>query len=108
MGSVILENVSKSFGTVDVIKDVSLQIDEGEFCVLIGPSGSGKSTLLRLIAGLEEVSSGKVYIKDRDVTDLPPKLRDIAMVFQTYALYPQMTVRDNMGFALKLAGMPKA
>jgi len=108
MGSVSLKNVTKSFGKVSVIKDVSLDIAEGEFCVLVGPSGSGKSTLLRIIAGLEPVTSGTVSIGARDVTTLPPKHRDIAMVFQTYALYPQMTVRDNMGFALKLAGMPKA
>lgn len=108
MGSVSLKNVSKSFGAVKVIHDVSLEIEEGEFCVLIGPSGSGKSTLLRIIAGLEDVSAGNISIGDRQVTDLPPKHRDIAMVFQTYALYPQMTVRENMGFALKLAGMPKA
>ncbi|TPW28218.1 sn-glycerol-3-phosphate ABC transporter ATP-binding protein UgpC [Martelella alba] len=107
MGSVSLSNVNKSFGAVDVIHDVSLEIEDGEFCVLIGPSGSGKSTLLRIIAGLEEVTSGVVSIAGKDVTDLPPKQRDIAMVFQTYALYPQMTVAENMGFALKLAGMPK-
>ncbi|MCX2720965.1 ABC transporter ATP-binding protein [Roseibium salinum] len=108
MGSVSLENVSKSFGPVKVIHNVSLEIDEGEFCVLIGPSGSGKSTLLRIIAGLEDVTSGQISIGGREVTSLPPKHRDIAMVFQTYALYPQMTVRENMGFALKLAGLPKA
>ncbi|MEF2072630.1 ABC transporter ATP-binding protein [Consotaella aegiceratis] len=107
MGSVSLKNVDKSFGDVKVIQDVSLQVDEGEFCVLVGPSGSGKSTLLRIIAGLEEVTSGEVSIGGRNVTALPPKHRDIAMVFQTYALYPQMTVRENMGFALKLAGLPK-
>ena len=108
MGSVSLKHIDKAFGAVKVIRDVSLDIDEGEFCVLVGPSGSGKSTLLRIIAGLEEVSSGQVHIGGKDVTPLPPKHRDIAMVFQTYALYPQMTVRDNMGFALKLAGMPKS
>ena len=108
MGSVSLKNVGKSFGSVQVIHDVSLDIEEGEFCVLIGPSGSGKSTLLRIIAGLEDVTAGSIHIGGNNVTDLPPKLRDIAMVFQTYALYPQMTVRENMGFALKLAGMPKA
>ena len=108
MGSVSLKNVNKSFGAVKVIRDVSLDIEEGEFCVLVGPSGSGKSTLLRIIAGLEQVTSGQTFIADNDVTMLPPKHRDIAMVFQTYALYPQMTVRENMGFALKLAGMPKA
>ncbi len=107
MGAVSLRNVSKSFGAVDVIKDVSIDIAAGEFCVLIGPSGSGKSTLLRIIAGLEEASSGTIEIGDRDVTDLEPKQRDIAMVFQSYALYPQMTVRENMSFALRLARRPK-
>ncbi|TQS70073.1 sn-glycerol-3-phosphate ABC transporter ATP-binding protein UgpC [Rhodobacteraceae bacterium] len=107
MGAVKLQNVCKSFGGHDVIKDVSIDINEGEFCVLIGPSGSGKSTLLRLIAGLEEATSGRVEIADRDVTDLPAKERDIAMVFQSYALYPQMSVRDNMSFALRLARRPK-
>jgi len=108
MGSVILKNVSKSFGDTHVIRDVSIEINKGEFCVLVGPSGSGKSTLLRIIAGLEEVSGGEVHIGERDVTLLEPKARDIAMVFQSYALYPQMTVRENMGFALKLAKVPKA
>jgi multiple sugar transport system ATP-binding protein len=107
MGSVVLEHVNKSFGGVDVIHDVSVEIPDGEFCVLVGPSGSGKSTLLRIIAGLEEVSGGKVSIAGRDVTDEEPKARDIAMVFQSYALYPQMTVAENMGFALKLAGVDK-
>ncbi|WP_320194448.1 ABC transporter ATP-binding protein [Agrobacterium rosae] len=107
MGAVSLRGVSKSFGVVDVIKDVSIDIAEGEFCVLIGPSGSGKSTLLRIIAGLETASEGEIHIGGRDVTDLEPKQRDIAMVFQSYALYPQMTVRENMSFALRLARRPK-
>jgi multiple sugar transport system ATP-binding protein len=107
MGAVSLRGVSKSFGVVDVIKDVSIDIAEGEFCVLIGPSGSGKSTLLRIIAGLETASDGEIHIGGRDVTDLEPKQRDIAMVFQSYALYPQMTVRENMSFALRLARRPK-
>ncbi|MCY1667286.1 ABC transporter ATP-binding protein [Rhizobium sp. SL86] len=107
MGAVSLQGVSKSFGAVDVIKDVSIDINEGEFCVLIGPSGSGKSTLLRMIAGLETATDGSIHIGGRDVTELPPKDRDIAMVFQSYALYPQMTVRENMSFALRLAGRPK-
>ncbi|CCN73639.1 ABC transporter ATP-binding protein [Vibrio nigripulchritudo] len=107
MGSVSLQNVSKSFGNVNVIKDVSIEIDDGEFCVLIGPSGSGKSTLLRIIAGLETVTDGEVLIGDKQVTDFEPKERDIAMVFQSYSLYPQMTVRENMGFALKLAKRDK-
>ncbi|MGL5386731.1 MAG: ABC transporter ATP-binding protein [Serratia sp. (in: enterobacteria)] len=108
MGSVVLNNVCKSYGDVHVIKDVSLTIPEGEFCVLVGPSGCGKSTLLRMIAGLEEITGGKVAINEKDVTDVEPKLRDIAMVFQSYALYPQMSVRENMGFALKMAKLPKA
>ena len=108
MSSIALHNVSKSFGSVDVIRDVSVEIDEGEFCVLIGPSGSGKSTLLRIIAGLETLSAGSIAFGGRDVTALSAKERDIAMVFQSYALYPQMTVRENMSFALRLARRPKA
>ncbi|KFK96410.1 ABC transporter ATP-binding protein [Serratia sp. Ag2] len=108
MGSVVLSNVCKSYGDTHVIKDVSLTIPDGEFCVLVGPSGCGKSTLLRMIAGLEEITGGQVAINDKDVTDVEPKLRDIAMVFQSYALYPQMSVRENMGFALKMAKLPKA
>lgn len=108
MGSVVLHNVRKSYDEAHVIKDVSLTIPDGEFCVLVGPSGCGKSTLLRMIAGLEEITSGEVHINEKNVTDVEPKLRDIAMVFQSYALYPQMTVRENMGFALKMAKLPKA
>ena len=108
MGSVVLNSVRKSYGDAHVIKDVSLTIPDGEFCVLVGPSGCGKSTLLRMIAGLEEISGGEVHINERNVTEVEPKLRDIAMVFQSYALYPQMTVRENMGFALKMARLPKA
>src|SRR3978361_1934624 len=87
---------------------LDLEIADGEFLVLVGPSGGGKSTSLRMLAGLEEVDSGSVLIGDRDVTDQPPKERDIAMVFQNYALYPHMTVGENMGFALKVAGVNKA
>jgi multiple sugar transport system ATP-binding protein len=90
------------------VDSLDLEIGDGEFMVLVGPSGCGKSTSLRMLAGLEEVNSGNIFIGDRDVTDLPPKDRDIAMVFQNYALYPHMTVADNMGFALKMAGVPKA
>ena len=90
------------------VDKLNLEIGDGEFMVLVGPSGCGKSTSLRMLAGLEEVNAGKIMIGDRDVTDLPPKDRDIAMVFQNYALYPHMTVADNMGFALKMAGVPKA
>ena len=87
---------------------LDLSIEDGEFMVLVGPSGCGKSTSLRMLAGLEEVNEGRIFIGDRDVTDLPPKDRDIAMVFQNYALYPHMTVADNMGFALKMQNVPKA
>jgi len=89
------------------VDDLNLDIEDGEFLVLVGPSGCGKSTSLRMLAGLEEVTSGKIYIGDRDVTHLPPKERDIAMVFQNYALYPHMTVADNMAFSLKMAKVPK-
>ncbi len=89
------------------VDHLNLEIGDGEFMVLVGPSGCGKSTSLRMLAGLEEINSGSVWIGDRDVTDLPPKDRDIAMVFQNYALYPHMTVADNMGFALKMQGVPK-
>jgi multiple sugar transport system ATP-binding protein len=106
MAAITLARVGKSFETTQVISDLSLDIADGEFCVLVGPSGSGKSTLLRLIAGLETVSTGTVSIGGRDVTPLAPKDRDIAMVFQSYALYPQMTVRENMGFGLKLLKRP--
>lgn len=102
-----LENVYKNFGKVEVVKNVSMDIKPGEFVVLVGPSGCGKTTTLRMIAGLEEVTSGKIYIDNKDVTLIPPKDRDIAMVFQNYALYPHMTVRENMGFALKMRKNPK-
>ncbi len=108
MPAVKLVSVQKDFAGVDVIRGVSVDIADGEFCVLVGPSGSGKSTLLRLIAGLETPSKGQIFIGDRDVTSEPPKRRDIAMVFQSYALYPQLTVRDNMGFGLRLAGVDRA
>jgi multiple sugar transport system ATP-binding protein len=106
MAAIALQGVSKTFGATAVIHDVNLHIEDGEFCVLVGPSGSGKSTLLRMIAGLEALSSGRMHIGERDVTHLAPKDRDIAMVFQSYALYPQMTVRENMGFGLKLLKRP--
>jgi multiple sugar transport system ATP-binding protein len=103
-----LERVTKRYsGDVLAVDDVSLAIEDGEFVVLVGPSGCGKSTLLRMIAGLEEVTAGRVRIDGRDVTDWAPRLRDIAMVFQTYALYPHMTVRQNLGYGLKVRRTPK-
>jgi multiple sugar transport system ATP-binding protein len=108
MATVTFEHVNKSFGDVHVVKDMSLAINDGEFMVLVGPSGCGKTTSLRMIAGLEEITSGELKIGDRVVNDVPPKDRDIAMVFQSYALYPHMTVRDNMAFGLKLRKLPKA
>jgi multiple sugar transport system ATP-binding protein len=108
MGALNLTAVTKSFGATEVIKGVDLSVNEGEFCVFVGPSGCGKSTLLRIIAGLEDATSGSVTIDGRDVTALPPARREIAMVFQSYALYPHLTVRDNMGLALKQAGVAKA
>src|SRR4029077_13681354 len=107
MAAIRLSDVRKSFGAVTAVDDVSLEIADGEFLVLVGPSGCGKSTLLRMLAGLEEVTSGRIEIGDRDVTDLAPRSRDIAMVFQTYALYPHMTVRQNMGYGLKARRTPK-
>src|ERR1700761_8752258 len=102
MATVNINNVQKHFGAVKVIHDISVDIGDGEFVVLVGPSGCGKSTLLRMIAGLEDVSGGEIRIGAREVSNLPARDRDIAMVFQNYALYPHMTVADNMGFALKL------
>jgi len=108
MGQLKLENACKSFGTVDVIRDVNLDVQDGEFCVFVGPSGCGKSTLLRMIAGLEDISSGDILIDGQVVNAVPPSQREIAMVFQSYALYPHLNVRDNMGLGLKQAGHPKA
>jgi len=108
MGTIRLEKVEKWFGDLQIIKGVDLDITDGEFVIFVGPSGCGKSTLLRLIAGLEEISAGTILIDGRDVTDLPPSDRKLAMVFQSYALYPHMTVKDNMSFGLRMAGLPKA
>ncbi|MGV8987856.1 MAG: ABC transporter ATP-binding protein [Cypionkella sp.] len=105
MGKIVLKSVRKSFGEVDVIPSINLEINDGEFVVFVGPSGCGKSTLLRLIAGLEDVTSGHIEIDGTDATDLPPSKRKLAMVFQSYALYPHMTVRKNIMFPLKMAGM---
>ena len=107
MAGLELRNVYKSFGSVEVIKGVSLTITHGEFVVFVGPSGCGKSTLLRMIAGLEEITEGNIFIGDRLVNDVEPRDRGVAMVFQSYALYPHMTVYDNVGFALKLARTDK-
>jgi lactose/L-arabinose transport system ATP-binding protein len=107
MSGLKLRNVRKSFGAFEVIKGVDLDIVSKEFVVFVGPSGCGKSTLLRMIAGLEDVTSGDIEIGDERVNDVDPSKRGIAMVFQTYALYPHMSVRDNMGFALRFAGVPK-
>jgi multiple sugar transport system ATP-binding protein len=108
MADVNLSQVRKSFGATEIIKGIDLDIKHGEFVVFVGPSGCGKSTLLRLISGLEDISSGDISIAGRVVNDLPPKDRSIAMVFQSYALFPHMTVRDNVAFGLKISGAPKA
>lgn len=107
MSSVVLKNISKSYGKVSVIKDLNLEIRDKEFMVFVGPSGCGKSTLLRIIAGLEDIQGGEVYIDEKVVNNLHPKDRDIAMVFQNYALYPHMSVYENMAFALKIRKMDK-
>jgi len=108
MSGVTLNNVIKKYGATQVVHGIDLEIEDGEFCVFVGPSGCGKSTLLRMVAGLEETSEGKINIGARDVTHLDPSERGVAMVFQTYALYPHMTVAENMGFGLKMNGHPKA
>lgn len=106
MGSIQLREVSKSFGSVEVIPPLNLTIDESEFVVFVGPSGCGKSTLLRLIAGLEDVTSGEIHIDGNDITETRPSRRGLAMVFQSYALYPHMSVRRNIAFPLKMAKLP--
>ncbi len=108
MSGVTLNKVIKRYGDVQVIHGIDLEINDGEFCVFVGPSGCGKSTLLRMVAGLEETTDGQINIGTRDVTRMDPSERGVAMVFQTYALYPHMTVKDNMGFGLKMNGHPKA
>lgn len=105
MASIKFENVHKDYGSLRVLKPFSLEIEEGEFVILVGPSGCGKSTLLKILAGLEPASGGRILLDDRDVTDHAPGDRDIAMVFQNYALYPHVTVRGNIGFGLKMRGM---
>ncbi len=108
MGRIVLEKVSKSFGETEVIPALDLTIDDGEFCVFVGPSGCGKSTLLRLIAGLEDVTNGKILIDGEDATSVPPAKRGLAMVFQSYALYPHMSVRKNIAFPLRMAKFDQA
>ena len=107
MASVEIQNISKHFGSVQVIDKISLKIENGSFCALLGPSGCGKSTLLRMIAGLEPVSEGQIFIGESEVTFTPPAQRKVAMVFQSYALYPHLTVRKNISFSMSLAGMSK-
>jgi multiple sugar transport system ATP-binding protein len=109
MSAIRVENVRKTYANgFDAVRGIDLEAQDGEFLVLVGPSGCGKTTLLRMIAGLETVSSGRIVIGDEDVTDVPPQHRDVAMVFQDYALYPHMTVADNLAFGLRLSKMPKA
>ena len=108
MATVTLKDIRKSYGDVEIIKGVDLQVEDRDFCVFVGPSGCGKSTLLRMIAGLEEITAGDLMLDGQRINDVPPSDRGLAMVFQTYALYPHMTVADNMGFSLRLAGVPKA
>src|SRR6266700_3158620 len=108
MGQIELKGVNKSFGTVDIIHNVDLTVEDGSFVVFVGPSGCGKSTLLRLIAGLEDVTSGQILIDGKSVVDVPPAKRGLSMVFQSYALYPHMSVRGNIAFGLKMAGLPRA
>ena len=107
MAAVEIRNVAKSFGPTDIIRDVNIDVPDGAFVVLVGPSGCGKSTLLRMIAGLEDIDKGEIAIGGRVINDVEPKHRDIAMVFQNYALYPHMTIAENMGFSLRLARRPK-
>ena len=107
MASVVIRDVRKAFGLAPVIHGVTITIDDGQFVVLVGPSGCGKSTLLRMIAGLENITAGEIKIGERVVNNLPPKERDVAMVFQNYALYPHMTVAANMAFSMKLRGARK-
>ena len=108
MGQITLQGVTKRFGEAEVIPPLDLNIEDGEFVVFVGPSGCGKSTLLRLVAGLEDTTAGRIVIDGRDATGVPPAKRGLAMVFQSYALYPHMSVRKNIAFPLRMAGMPKA
>jgi multiple sugar transport system ATP-binding protein len=107
MAAIRIDNISKAYGAVEVLKDFRLEVKDGEFVVLVGPSGCGKSTMLKILAGLEQASAGEIFIGERDVTDAAPGARDLAMVFQNYALYPHLTVRRNMGFGLKMRRMDR-
>src|SRR3981081_1484689 len=107
MGQITLQGVHKSFGPLEIIKDANLDIEDGSFVVFVGPSGCGKTTLLRLIAGLEDVTGGQILIDGHNVVDVPPAKRGLSMVFQSYALYPHMSVRGNIAFGLKMAGLPR-
>src|SRR6516225_12265642 len=107
MGRITLDNVRKSFGAIDIIKGASLDIEDGSFVVFVGPSGCGKTTLLRLIAGLEDVTGGRILIDGNNVVGVPAAKRGLSMVFQSYALYPHMSVRGNIGFGLKMAGVAR-
>src|SRR5512140_2227005 len=107
MSEVVLRGIRKSFGKIEILHGIDLEIKDGEFVVFVGPSGCGKSTLLRAIAGLEDITAGELFIGNRQCNDIPPSKRGIAMVFQSYALYPHMTVAENMAFGLKLAGYSK-
>ena len=108
MGSLTISNITKSFGTTEVLRGINIDIADGEFLILVGPSGCGKSTLMNTIAGLEDVSSGQLLLEGQDATHRSPKDRDIAMVFQSYALYPTMNVARNISFGLEMRGVPKA
>src|SRR5215203_6741886 len=108
MAQITLDNITKRYPDgYEAVRDMTLEIEDGEFVILVGPSGCGKSTALRMVAGLEDITEGELRIGDEVVNDRAPKDRDVAMVFQNYALYPHMTVRENMGFALKLRGAPR-
>ena len=107
MGAVSIRQIRKTFGAIEVLKGIDIEVEAGEFLILVGPSGCGKSTLLNMIAGLETPSSGSIHLADRDVTFLPSRDRDIAMVFQSYALYPNMSVAGNIAFALEMRKVPR-
>lgn len=107
MAELRIKNLTKSFGEITVVRDISFDVSDGDFCILLGPSGCGKTTILRIIAGLEQRDAGEIFIGDREVSDLTPKERDVAMVFQSYALYPHMNAYENMAFSLKIKKLPK-